>query len=315
MPRAPRTPAAPPPVTDNAKRRPEHKTPPPLLASFRRHLAAEGKAEQTIAHYVGGARQFLEFIESEGLPDLPGIRREHVELWIEGLFRRYRPASVVNRYNALRMFTSWLVEEGEIRRDPMERIKRPAIPESPKDVVDEATMSRAFAHLEKLKRHRDLALLALLYDTGMRASEVAESRVENLDLDRGVLLIPRTKNREVRTVGLAPKTVRYLDRYLRQKRREPDWVFNGPKGRLTRSGVYWAVRGVFEELGHPAIVGPHDLRHTSATHAVGHMSEAAMMTLYGWSDSAMPRHYAKGGLLRAALEEHRRSSPMERLGR
>lgn len=315
MPRAPRIPVALPVPQTPAKRQGEHKTPNPLLVSFRRHLAAEGKAEQTIAHYVGGAAQFLAFAESQGFPPLSGLRREHVELWIQSLFGTYRPASVVNRYNALRMFMAWLVEEGEIRHDPMERIKRPAAPESPKDVVDEETMARAFGHLEQLKRHRDLALLAVLYDTGMRATEAAEARVESLDLDRGVLIIPRTKNGEIRTVGLSPRTVRYLDRYLRQKRREPEWLFNGPKGRLTRSGVYWAVRGVFEELGYPRIIGPHDLRHTSATHAVGHMSEGAMMTLYGWSDSAMPRHYAKRGLLRAALEEHRRASPMQRLGR
>lgn len=38
-----------------------------------------------------------------------------------------------------------------------------------------------------------------------------------------------------------------------------------------------------------------------------------MMTLYGWSDSDMPRHYAKQALQAAAFEEHRRASPMDRL--
>jgi integrase/recombinase XerD len=312
LPRTIRQPGWSPPPSASANKQGEHKTH-PILASFRRHLNAEGKAQTTADGYVGCAAQFLAFATDQALPDIPHLRREHVELWIESLFARYKPASVVNRFNGLRIFMAWLLEEGEIRANPMEHMKRPRVPETSKDVVDAEAIGRAFAYLEKNHRLRDAALLAVLYDTGARATEIAEALTADLDLNHGTLLIPKTKNRQVRQLSLSPKAIRYLDRYHRKARKQPEYVFNGPKGKLTRSGVYWAVRSIFEEMGYPAIIGPHDLRHTSATHSVGHISESAMMTLYGWTDSSMPRHYARKGLVAAAHEEHKKGSPLERL--
>lgn len=291
-----------------------HKTS-PLLISYRRHLQAEGKAVQTIAHYFGGAQQFMEFAEANGFPAIANIKREHVELWLESLYQNYSKATVLNRFTALAIFMKWLLEEGEITRNPMERMKRPKLEEVQKDVVSPEDMARVFAYLEKNRRHRDLALIALLYDTGMRASEVADCRTEHVDLEKGVLFIPKTKTGRTRLVRLSPKVIRYLDRYLRHPRPEPEYLLNGRAKRLKREGIYWAVRRTFEELGIQGTIGAHDLRHTSASHAVGHMSESAMMTLYGWSDTDMPRHYARQALVASAFEEHRSASPMERLPR
>lgn len=299
--------------TRRANQSPENKTHLSLLQSFRRHLNAEGKAEQTRDNYVSAAAQFLLFCEEEGTPAIQNLRREHLEMWIESLRETYAPHSVVNRFNGLRIFMRWLLDEGEIKADPMARMKRPIAPEVAKDVVTPEIMAKAFAYLEKQKRARDLALLAVLYDTGMRASELADMRTEHADLDTGTLFIPQTKGRRPRTVHIDARTVKFIDRYVRKERRDPEYLFNGPRGKLTRSGVYGAVRKIFEELGLPATIGAHDMRHTSASHSVGHLSESSMMTLYGWADSDMPRHYAKQALQAAAFEEHKRSSPMTRL--
>lgn len=298
----------------------EHKTSAivhPLLISFQRHLRAERKDPDTVAHYVGATQQFLDFAAAEGLPDVVIISREHVEMWLERLHETYSPYTVRNRHQGLRMFFSWLAEEGEIDRNPMARIRPPSVEQAPKDIVSTEDMTRVFAYLDRRKLWRDAAMLAILYDTGMRASELAECRSDHVNMDSGVILIPTTKANRIRTVHLGPTGMRYLDRYHRKPRSNPDYLLNGPRGKMTRSGIYWAVRNLFEEVGVSGTIGAHDLRHTSASHvaAAGEISESEAMALYGWRDPDMWRHYTAQAREKAALDAHRRSSPLERLRR
>lgn len=299
---------------------PEHKTSAtshPLLVSFGRHLRAARKDPDTVAHYVGATQQFLDYAAAEGMPDVTGISREHVEMWLEKLHETYSPYTVKNRHQGLRMFFTWLTEEGELERSPMARIRPPSVEESPKDVVSVEDMVKVFAYLEKNKRWRDAALIGVLYDTGMRASELADTLTENVNLDTGIIFIPKSKANRVRTVHLAASAVRYLDRYTRKPRANPDYLINGPRGKMTRSGIYWAVRKVFEEVGVHGTIGAHDMRHTSASHvaAAGEMSESDAMHLYGWKDPDMWRLYSSQARAQSALDAHAKASPLDRLGR
>ncbi|MCC6387949.1 MAG: site-specific integrase [Dehalococcoidia bacterium] len=83
---------------------------------------------------------------------------------------------------------------------------------------------------------------------------------------------------------------------------------------LLRSAmIHDLVRRTFEAAGATATIGPHDLRHTSATHVAGAISEADMMALYGWRDADMARRYTAQARERLALEAHERASPLANL--
>ena len=104
----------------------------PNLASFGRHLRAANKSPMTIKAYTEAVRQFDAFLAAKGMPRAAGgIRREHVEAFIEDQLRRLRPASAANRYRSLQQFWRWLVDEGEIRETPMAKMRPPAVPEEP----------------------------------------------------------------------------------------------------------------------------------------------------------------------------------------
>jgi site-specific recombinase XerD len=287
-----------------------------LLRSFEVHLKAEHKRQQTLDHYLGATRQFLAFAEAENMPGVESLTREHVELWLERLHETYRPHSVRNRFIGVRIFFRWLAAEGDIERDPTVRIKPPQVDEVEKDVADAADVARVLAMLTKAKRDRDAAMIAILYDTGLRATELADLRIEHINLVTGIIFIEKSKNHKTRAVKLSPAGVRYVDRYLRRLKGTPRYLMQGRGGeKMTRSGIYWTVRDAFAEAGVKARIGAHDLRHTSATHASAEMSERDMMTLFGWTDSDMARHYARKGLEAAALAAHDRASPLSRLPR
>src|SRR6476661_6466222 len=111
----------------------------PLMRSFERHLRAENKRQQTIDHYVGAARQFIALTRSENLPSIENINREHVEMWMERLHQAYKP---------------------------------PTVDQVQKDVVSHEDMARVLDGLTKAKKHRDALIVAILYDCGLRASEL-----------------------------------------------------------------------------------------------------------------------------------------------
>ena len=304
-----------------------------LLKSFERHLGAENKRPQTVDHYIGASRQFLNFATAENLPSVENISREHVELWLLRLKETYSDASIRNRFIGLRMFFSWLFAEGEIERNPFyRRDGKPAIrlPQSDrvdKDVAGLDDLRRVFALLDKTARdrkapksdraraERDALIIAMLYDTGMRAGELADLLTEHVAIDTGLVYIAKSKNHRTRVVRLSPSGLTYLDRYLRHLDTTPVYLLEGKRGKMTRSGIYQIVTERFSQAGVKAKIGPHDLRHTSASHVAlaGGLSESEAMSLYGWQDADMWRHYTAQAREKAALEAHGRASPLTKL--
>ncbi|HZQ78784.1 MAG TPA: phage integrase N-terminal SAM-like domain-containing protein, partial [Acidimicrobiia bacterium] len=117
------------------------------LRGFQRHLRAANRSPRTIEKYDLCARQLVEFLERTGMPKATtAVHREHVEAFIEDTLARGRSAATANtRYQGLRVFFAYLVEDGELERSPMERMKPPAVPEKPVPVVAEELLRKMLA--------------------------------------------------------------------------------------------------------------------------------------------------------------------------
>ena len=78
------------------------------------------------------------------MPDVSGVRREHVEAFLAGLQGRgHRPATAAQRFRSLQQLFKWLADEGEIRESPMARMKVPAVPLEPPPVLSEDDRRRS----------------------------------------------------------------------------------------------------------------------------------------------------------------------------
>jgi site-specific recombinase XerD len=99
-----------------------------LARSFVRHLRAENKSPGTIDNYLEAVKQLTGFLAARGRT-VTQARREDIEEFLTSLLERWTAGTAVNRYRSLRVFFGWLVEEEEIRRNPMTRMKPPAQPE------------------------------------------------------------------------------------------------------------------------------------------------------------------------------------------
>lgn len=121
---------------------------------------------------------------------------------------------------------------------------------------------------------RDRAIVMLFAIYGLRASEVANLRIEDIDWERDRILIRRLKRREAQIYPLVPTVGNAISRYLEKvrppcDRREVFLAFTAPIRPISRAGLYHVVGDRMLALGiNTPHRGPHSLRHACATHLV-----------------------------------------------
>jgi len=305
------------------------------LSGFLDYLRVErGSAKLTIAAYASDLAQFADFLENRH-QSLRGARREDVRQYLQELFSNHLDGrSVGRKLSAIRHLYRHLLLDGKIEKDPTLNIDLPkqwkVLPKALSrdevgamlagSMVDRTTLAGSKLAVPPPRKQtarghalalRDRAMLELLYAGGVRVSEVADARLEDLKLEMGYILV-RGKGDKERMVPLGVPAQQSLQQYLKDGReviagkRCSPLLFLGTAGRrLTRQRVWQLVDKASLLSGRHA--SPHMLRHSCATHMVENGADLrTVQTILGHSDISTTQVYTHVALdrLKSVYAKH-----------
>lgn len=290
------------PTADSSLQPTNSQNPARHLVPFLRYQEVEvGMARNSLLAYGSDLRQFFEWFDKCGLKSLNAIDLKLLSAYLAHLNDRGLSSTTVARHLvALKMFFRYLLLEGVIRESVVDLISSPKLWQHLPHVLSPDMVNRLLAAPEGADRFmlRDRALLALLYATGCRASEVVNLKLRDVHLDESYCRCIGKGNKE-RLVSLNPIANRSLQAYLTHERpllaarQEAEELLISKSGRaLTRIMVWTLVKKYARRVGASDKVSPHTLRHSFATHMLAGGAEIrALQELLGHASIATTQIY------------------------
>ncbi|MCA9087714.1 MAG: site-specific tyrosine recombinase XerD [Planctomycetaceae bacterium] len=247
-----------------------------FLEPFLAYLEAEcGLSVNTVMAYRNDLQQFIAWADQQKIPSVVAITLDRLQSFMQHLHDRgLQPSTTARRIVALKMFFRYLVLEEVIAESAMEMLSSPKLWQYLPAVLSPEMVDRLLEEpgWEDPFPLRDRAVLATLYATGCRASEISGLRLQDLQLEQRFCRCLGKGNKE-RIVSMTPTAVRAISAYLEQERPrmthngDQDYLFVTRTGRsLTRINIWHLVKKYAARIGCSSKISPHTLRHSFATH-------------------------------------------------
>jgi site-specific recombinase XerD len=273
----------------------------PMIGSFELHLRAEKKSPKTIRTYTEAAQWLAaEYLIPNEVKFWADVTARHVQEWTITLLDRYSDSYASNQFRALQQFFKWHATEDpdEPRSNPMANLKPPKVAEKlvPVFTGDELAAMLATCKGGGFQNRRDYAIISLFKDAGIRLSELAGLRLDDVNPASREATVTGKGDKQ-RTVRFTYDTARALDRYSRERAKQPMsripvlWlgVRGGP---MTASGIYQMIERRGREAG--VAINPHKFRHTFSHNWLDNGgAEGDLMELNGWSSPQMLARYGR----------------------
>ena len=251
------------------------------LASYLRHLRGQRDlAAHTVRAYRTDLLNLFTHLDRLGIESLESVDLRALRSWLAKQHTLGQARTTLQRRAAAaRVFFAWAHETGQVTADPAANLRSPKTTRTLPPTLDRATASQMLDQAIATAREtggpvaaRDVAVLEVLYSTGIRVSELCGLDLNDLDRERRVVRV-FGKGRKERTVPIGVPALRAVEFWLTKGRAQlmtdesGAALFIGERGKRIDPRVVRRIvhRSLQLTEGAPDL-GPHGLRHAMATH-------------------------------------------------
>jgi len=261
----------------------------------------KGLSENTTAAYGRDLASFAAFALSQKVEEIEEVSAPHIyqhlmKLSKKGLSTRSQARHLVS----IKQLFKFLTKERVLKENPAVDVETPKLSKTLPHFldVDEVEALLGAPDLLTPRGRRDRAMLELLYATGLRVTELVTLMAENLDPERGFVLVKGKGNKE-RVVPVGEVALRYVSEYMTNARptflrnRANDSLFLRRGGKpMTRQGFWKNLKAYGALAGIRKDISPHKLRHSFATHLVERGADLrAVQAMLGHADLSTTEIY------------------------
>jgi len=249
---------------------------------YLRHLQSIGRADDTIKSARYGIKSLIRFLAGEQVTHIEDLNRDILQAYQEDLaYRLTAQGTPLGRstreklINVAQGFTRYLKHQDYLLNDPGQTLTPPKRGRRlPKIILSHGEVTQLLNAPDRRTHQgqRDRIILEILYDTGIRRSEMAHIRLTDLDLDTGYIRIVGKGDKD-RVVPVSSRVCELIKNYLLfvrpafVKAEDPGHLVLNRSGKaMAANGIYIIVRTWAQRAGIKKKVTTHSLRHTCATH-------------------------------------------------
>lgn len=276
------------------------------LSNPRRNLVREyltycrvekGLAKNSIESYENDLGRLTKWSDKNGF-DLLNLSRQDLREWLIDLgTERLSENSKQRLISAVRGFYKFLMFDGHVTKNPAEDLVAPQKGVYLPRFLNRSEMEMLLAAPDTSTESglRDRAILELMYASGLRVSEAANLRINDVDLDSGIVTTTG-KGSKTRRVPVGSSAVEWLKSYLAVRRKkeniEIENMFVTANGApVNRQSIYLSITKYAADCGFEG-VSPHTLRHSFATHLVQNNADIrSVQQMLGHADISTTQIY------------------------
>lgn len=292
-----------------------------LLKSFIEYLQLEkNHSRLTIGTYEADIKDFFLFMSEQALENINDISFQDCRLYLTKLYeKRYSKKTVSRKISGLRSFFKFLLRESIVQSNPFAQVSLPKLEKKLPDFFYEEELEALFHSVDTStpSGQRNMALLELMYATGIRVSECAGIKLSDIDFSHSVVLVKGKGNKE-RFVPFGNFAKNAIETYINDGRKKlikksdhPFLFVSQRGGALTVRGIQYIYSQLIDKAGKHQHIHPHMIRHSFATHLLNQGADLrSVQELLGHSQLSSTQvytHVTKEQLQKVYMKHHPRA--------
>ena len=264
---------------------------------FKKYLTYERNySENTVRAYINDIEEFFIYL-NEVKVDLLKVKANDLNSFFGSLYNKNSKSTISRKLTTLRSFFAFIMKQGSISQNPAKLVP---YPKKDKFLPSFLSVDEVFNLINSAKKDdvytiRDKTIIELLYSSGLRANEISNLLISDLDFSKSLLKVCGKGNKE-RIVPFGSKAEEVIKKYLsvreKLKPKTNNLIINSRGNQLSPRSVSRVVKKYALLSGLNKNISPHVLRHTFATHLLGGGADLrAIQEMLGHSSLSTTQRY------------------------